>query len=275
MKNILFNSSMPRSGSTLLQNIFNQNPDFYATSTDGALELLAGARERFTTAPEFKAAIDQDLSLQAWRNFCKGGLEAYCNTLTDKPNIVLKSRGWKGNVSWMQNFLGEKPKIFCMVRNLKGIAASFEKLHRKNPDKTSQWLIEGEVRGTTVFKRADMYMKNIPVSISLDRIQELFELGLDGSVMFIRAEDLTSRPQAILDELYSIIDVESFTHNFDNVEQTTKENDVIHALDNDLHTIKNKVEPIVEDYNEILGEAACNFIDTEFGWYQKTFSYIN
>ena len=81
MKNILFNSSMPRSGSTLLQNIFNQNPDFYATPTDGALELLAGARERFTNASEFKAAVDQDLSLQAWRNFCKGGLEAYCNKI--------------------------------------------------------------------------------------------------------------------------------------------------------------------------------------------------
>jgi len=118
-------------------------------------------------------------------------------------------------------------------------------------------------------------MKNMPVNISLDRIQELYELGLDGSVMFIRAEDLTSRPQEIMDELYSIIDVESFTHNFDNVEQTTKENDVIHALDNDLHTIRNKVEPIIEDYNEILGEAACNFIDTEYAWYQKAFGYIS
>ena len=275
MKDILFNSSMPRSGSTLLQNIFNQNPNFYATSTDGVIELLAGARERFTTAPEFKAAIDQDLSLQAWRNFCKGGLDAYVNTLTDKQFVVLKGRGWKGNVKWMSNFLGEKPKIFCMVRNLKGIAASFEKLHRKNPDKTSQWFVEHEVRGTTVSKRVDMYMKNMPVNISLDRIQELYELGLDGSVMFIRTEDLTSRPQEIMDELYSIIDVESFTHNFDNVEQTTKENDVIHALDNDLHTIRNKVEPIIEDYNEILGEAACNFIDTEYAWYQKAFGYIS
>tara|TARA_R110001599_G_scaffold10207_4_gene50577 strand:+ start:17345 stop:18169 length:825 start_codon:yes stop_codon:yes gene_type:complete len=273
--NIVFNSSMPRACSTLLQNIFAQNPDFYATPTDGVLELLDGARQRFTSSVEFKAAVDQDLSLQAWRNFCKGGIEAYCNTLTDKPNIILKGRGWKGNISWLENFLGEKPTIFCMVRNLKAIAASFEKLHRRNPDKTSQWLITGEVRGTTVFKRADMYMKNIPVSISLDRIQELFEMGLDGSVMFIRAEDLTSRPQEVMNEVYNILDVKRFEHNFDNIEQVTKENDVIHELDNELHTIKNKVEPIVEDYNEILGEATCNFIDTEFEWYQKYFGYIN
>jgi|TARA_R110000744_G_C19227503_1_gene547789 hypothetical protein len=275
MKDIYFNSSMPRACSTLLQNIFNQNPFFYATPTDGALELLAGAREKFTNSSEFKAAVDQDLALQSWRSFCRGGLNEYVNTLTDKPNIVLKSRGWKGNVKWLENILGNKPKIFCMVRDLKCIAASFEKLHRKNPDKTSQWLIESEVRGTTVFKRADMYMKNMPVNISLDRIQELIEMGLDGSVMFIRAEDLTSRPQEIMDEIYKVLELETYIHNFDNIEQTTKENDVIHALDNDLHTIRKKVEPLVNDSEEILGEAACNFIDTEYAWYQRYFGYIS
>jgi hypothetical protein len=118
-------------------------------------------------------------------------------------------------------------------------------------------------------------MKNMPVNISLDRIQELIEMGLDGSVMFIRAEDLTSRPQEIMDEVYKVLEVKSYIHNFDNIEQTTKENDVIHALDNDLHTIRKKVEPLVNDSEEILGEAACNFIDTEYAWYQRYFGYIN
>lgn len=273
--NIIFNSSMPRACSTLLQNIFAQNPGFYATPTDGVIELLDGARERFTNSSEFKAAEDQDLMLKAWRSFCRGGLEAYCNTLTDKPNIIIKGRGWKGNINWVQNFLNEKPIIFCMVRNLKGVAASFEKLHRKNPDKTSQWLINSEVRGTTVFKRTDMYLKNIPLSISLDRIQEILEMRLQDKIMFVRAEDLTARPQEIMDEIYNTLNIESYEHNFNNVEQVTKENDVIHALDNDLHTIKNKVEPLVDDYVSVLGEDACNFIDTEYAWYQKYFGYIN
>jgi sulfotransferase len=273
--NIIFNSSMPRACSTLLQNIFAQNPDFYATPTDGVIELLDGARERFTHSTEFKAADNQDLMLKAWRSFCKGGIEAYCNTLTDKPNIVIKGRGWKGNINWMENFLNERPIIFCMVRNLKGVVSSFEKLHRKNPDKTSQWLINSEVRGTTVFKRTDMYLKNIPLSISLDRIQEILEMGLQDKIMFIRAEDLTSNPQVIMNEVYRILNVNEFQHNFNFVEQVTKENDVIHALDNDLHTIKNKVEPLTDDYNNILGDDACNLIDTEYAWYQKFFGYIN
>jgi hypothetical protein len=41
---IFYQISMPRSGSTLLQNILTRNPDFYVTSTSRLLELIFGAR---------------------------------------------------------------------------------------------------------------------------------------------------------------------------------------------------------------------------------------
>ncbi len=120
-----------------------------------------------------------------------------------------------------------------------------------------------------------MYLTNIPVSISLDRIQEIHEMGMQNKIMFIRAEDLTSRPQQIMDEVYDILNLERYNHNFNNIEQTTKENDVIHALDNNLHTIRNKVEPLKDNYIEIIGQEACDRIDTEYEWYQKIFGYLN
>ena len=40
MEKIFFQSSLPRAGSTLLQNILGQNPNFYVTPTSGVLELL-------------------------------------------------------------------------------------------------------------------------------------------------------------------------------------------------------------------------------------------
>ena len=120
-----------------------------------------------------------------------------------------------------------------------------------------------------------MYLKNIPVSISLDRIQEIHEMNMLNKINFIRAEDLTTKPESIMNEVYDILKLERYQHNFNFVEQKTKENDVIHALDNNLHTIKNEVKPLKDDYIEILGEDACNLIDTEYAWYQKTFGYIN
>ena len=43
MEKLFFQSSLPRAGSTLLQNIMGQNPDFYVTPTSGVLELVYAA----------------------------------------------------------------------------------------------------------------------------------------------------------------------------------------------------------------------------------------
>ena len=44
MKKIFFNSSLPRSGSTLLQNLIAQNPEFYCTPTSGLGDLILNAK---------------------------------------------------------------------------------------------------------------------------------------------------------------------------------------------------------------------------------------
>ena len=92
MKNIFFNSSMPRSMSTLMQCILNQNPEIQATPTDPVLEYLYAARMNYTNTPEVKA-MDKDLALKTWRGFCLGGLEGYANSYTNKPNLCIKTRG--------------------------------------------------------------------------------------------------------------------------------------------------------------------------------------
>jgi sulfotransferase len=88
-KKIFFQSSLPRSGSTLLQNIVAQNPDFYSTPTSGLLDLVFGARGNFINSNEFKAQ-DQKLMDKAFLAFCKGGVNAYFNAITDKPFVLDK-----------------------------------------------------------------------------------------------------------------------------------------------------------------------------------------
>ena len=89
---IFFNSSMPRSGSTLIQNILGQNPDIHVTPTDGFLELIYAARVNFTNNAEFKAQ-DQKQMLNAWRGFCNEGMKGYVKGLSDKSHTCIKSRG--------------------------------------------------------------------------------------------------------------------------------------------------------------------------------------
>ena len=130
---IFFNSSMPRSMSTLLQCVLNQNPEIEATPTDPVLEYLYGARINFTEVKEVKA-IDHELALKNWRGFCWGGLEGYAKAYTNKPNICIKTRGGTIHYKWFESFMPYPPKMICMVRNLKSIFSSMEKIFRKNQE---------------------------------------------------------------------------------------------------------------------------------------------
>ena len=41
---VFYQSSLPRAGSTLLQNIIGQNPQFHTTPTSGMIDLMLGTR---------------------------------------------------------------------------------------------------------------------------------------------------------------------------------------------------------------------------------------
>ena len=76
VEKIFYQSSLPRAGSTMLQNIMAQNPDIYATPTSGVLELIFAARSNYTNSPEFKAQ-DAELMKDGFLNFCKEGMYGF------------------------------------------------------------------------------------------------------------------------------------------------------------------------------------------------------
>lgn len=68
MQRLFFNSSMPRSGSELLQVILHQNPLIYASSTSPLLEYQFGARNNYnlpevmSQEPDFTWNQDRSLA---------------------------------------------------------------------------------------------------------------------------------------------------------------------------------------------------------------------
>jgi sulfotransferase len=273
MKNIFFNSSMPRSMSTLLQCILNQNPAICATPTDPVLEYLFAARNNYTRTPEAKA-MGADLALKTWRGFCFGGLHGYANSYTDRPNLCIKTRGGSIHYRWFEAFMGRKPKMICMVRDLRAIVSSMEKIHRKSTEKSSDIMNHAEMKGTNTAKRAGIWLNSPPVGLALERLQQCFLEGIHKELLILRAEDLTSMPDATLKKIYNYLEIPFFQHDFDNVEQSVKEDDSVYALSADLHTIRSKVSPLKNDAIQILGQAVCDQIDNNHAWYQKMFGYI-
>lgn len=270
---IFFNSSMPRSGSTLLQNILGQNPDIHVTPTDGFLELIYAARVNYTNNPEFKAQ-DREQMLAAWRGFCREGMKGYCAGLSDKSHTCIKSRGIGAHYNWFKAFMDKDPKVIVMVRNLKDILSSMEKLYRKSIESAQQIHNPSEMRGLTTESRVGQWLGGAPVGLSLQRLQQM---KLDGTIkkcLVLRFEDLTANPKAVMNKVYEYLDLPSYPHDADNIIQLTQEDDVVYGLTPTLHTVRKKIEEVPHDYFEILGKPLCKEIDKQCMGYQEDFGYV-
>jgi sulfotransferase len=268
---IFYQSSLPRAGSTLLQNILAQNPDFYVTPTSGLLELVFGARLNYTNSAEFKAQ-DGEAMKKAFLAFSRAGMTAYFEALTDRPYAVDKSRGWGVHFDLLQMIFGEEPKIVCMVRDLRQILSSMEKKFRQNPDKYRAIENHANLTGTTTLKRTILNLQSAPVGLALDRLQEVHQRGWAKKMLFVRFEDLTTQPGAVMKKIYGYLGVPDFAHKFDQIAQVTQEDDAVFGIPG-LHKIRPKVEPLPSDHLDVLGRDAVRYVQQQYGWYFQLFGY--
>jgi sulfotransferase len=271
MEKLFYQSSLPRAGSTLLQNILAQNPDIYATPTSGVLELVFAARANYTNSPEFKAQ-ESELMKKGFQAFCHEGMKGYYEAITDKKYVIDKSRGWGIHYGFL-NFINPEPKIICMVRDLRDIFASMEKNYRKNPDKQDDILDWSKMQGTTVPKRIDIWAQSQPVGLAIERLGEILRMGIDSKMLFVKFEDLCLHPESEIIRIYNYLGIPYFKHDFDNVEQVTKEDDEVYGAFGD-HVIRTKVEPVPSKAKQLLGRDVTDWIWSNYKWFFDYFKYI-
>jgi len=267
---IFFQSSLPRSGSTLLQNILGQNPDFYVTPTSGLMELIYGARKNFSDAGEFKC-IDKESARRGFAAFCSAGIHAYAGAITDKKYYVDKGRSWGYYIDWLEHFMPYQPKIICMVRDLRDVITSMEKLYRRNPDMDNFMVSWHNLSNTTIAKRVDHFTNSIPVGIAVERLESVLQTGKAHKFLFIKYEDFCLRPETEMARIYNYLDLPFYNHNFDFIEQITHEDDSLAPLSD--HIIRNRLEMHPSDAKSILGEPICDWIYNRYAWFFDYFKY--
>jgi len=270
MEKIFFQSSLPRSGSTIFQNLLAQNPDIYATPTSGLLELWYGARANYTTSPEF-IAQDSELMKKAFLSFCKEGTFGYFNAITDKKYVMDKSRGHGIHYDFINSFY-PNPKIICMVRDLRDVFASMENNFRKHPEKQSDILDWAKGQGTTVPKRVDIWAAGQPVGLAIERLSEIFRMGIDSKMLFVKFEDLCLYPDTEMTRIYQYLDIPFYKHDFDNIQQVTKEDDEVYGTFGD-HVIRTKLEPVPSKAKQLLGKDVTAWIYDNYKWFFEQFRY--
>lgn len=248
-------SGLPRSGSTLLCNILNQNPRFHATPTSGVLQMLLTIRNNWNKISAFAAVRNEPAKLRVLRAML---LSFYSDV--DKPIIFDKNRGWPGHFEMIEALLGHKPKMLVTVRDVRDVLASFEQLWRKE-SRTGQTPQEKSFpqEFKTITGRCQVLMKSSqPVGDSYNKMKDALQRGHANNMHFITFENLTTDPKKVMKEVYKFLGEEYFEHDFDNIEQTTKEDDFFHGF-TDLHTIRGEIKPVPSYWKEVLGPFAESF----------------
>lgn len=265
---IIFNSSLPRSGSTLLQNILAQNPRFYCTPTNGLFDLLFASRDQFTKSPFFRAQ-DPLLMRQAFLGYCRAAMHGFYEGSTDRPVSIDKSRGWVSYFDWLCE-IQPQPKILVCIRDLRAILSSMEKRWRKHPHLQRPDEDPTGMKMSLAHSRVAHWLNSVPVGNSVTRLMGAVEAGHHHAFQIIRFEDLTTKPEQTLRGIYEYLDEEPFAHDFENVAQTTQEDDSQHGIYGD-HKIRQKVEPVPLDYHQILGKELSNTIKADNASFYATF----
>lgn len=267
---LIFNASMPRSGSELLQVALHQNPRIYGSATSPLLEYQFAMRANYEL-PEVKSQ-NGVLMQKAFLAACKGVAEGYYSALTDRPIACDKNRGWSHYYEWVSQW-NENPKMICMVRDLRSVVASMEKAYRKNrhapcgPDDASK------LHAMTVGQRAHHWLNSQPVGLALQRTLDCYQRGVAKNMLFIRYEDFTRDPQGVINTVYDFIGEERFTHDFNSLQKEVYEDDSHFGIYGSHHVAPKVTPSKTKDWEDVLPKEVAQAIRQNNNWYFETFGY--
>lgn len=260
---MIFLGGLPRSGSTLLANIINQNPEFHATETSGLIDIVYPIKNGWNDVANHKT-LDSSISRMRLISVLEAVMDYYHSENTGKM-IVDKNRGWLGAIEMLDALYGEELKIIVTVRDIVDVLASIEMRFRD----TNKWSItqqekESPLEMVTIEKRLAFWLRNEQLlGSAYNVLRDILIKGYRDRIHLIEYKDLTHYPEETLEIMYEYLGFDKFKHDFDNVEQVTQEDDRVHGFA-DLHTIRKKVAPNKTKWQSILGEAGNPYLNQEF-----------
>lgn len=210
MKRLNVICGLPRSGSTLLCNVINQNPNCHATSTS-CLPFFVNNMIQATNSLEFKNLlnINQEQTVLRFnasvRNFC-----STFHSIHEKDYIFDKNRAWTG-MSFAYRDLFPNGKMIVCVRDIREVFASVIKQDRKN----------GLIGGTGLVEQKfkECFDANgligHPYNAIMDHVNSPKK-----NVVYLKYEVFTKAPEQTMKDLYKLCEIPEFEHDFNNVENT-------------------------------------------------------
>lgn len=255
-KKYYFMAGLPRSGSTILSAILNQNPRFYSGPSSPVTGLMAMLEQQLSQDELFAAYPKPEQASMIISNIIH---QYYFDV--EKPVIFDKNRSWVNRIHYIEGYLGITPKIICPVRNIDEILASFISMYRRNPYQVNgkinfmdDMLIKSNILLTDDNRCEFLVSESGILGQSYLGIRDVLMKGHEKYLHFVEYDDLVNSPEETMKGIYDFLDEEYYEHEFDNLVNVNKENDASTYGLSDMHSIRKELKKTSSSPEEILSE---------------------
>jgi len=233
-----FISGMPRSGSTLLAAILNQNPRFRAGMTSPLADIMGVVIAETSSKNDFSFALSEAQRVSLLR----GLVENLYAGSAGAEVVFDTSRLWCSRMKLLESLFPHAKVIAC-VRQLPWVLDSMERLVRNHPVGVSK--VFRLDTNTTVYSRIEALTDpRGMVGFSFQAIKDAFYgQYAPGQLLLLTYESLARDPAATMRAVYQFIGETWFEHDFENVSYSANEFDERVGMPG-LHNVRPKLAAI-------------------------------
>ena len=207
---LYFITGLPRSGTSVITNILNQNPKIHG-EVNGSLASMFNAVHL-----NWKTLSNGSSDINLKRNVLKGLIDGfYANN--DRPIIFDRNINWIPSFSILESVLEKKIKVLICVRNPAEILTSYEKSRKENPLDMSS--ADANLKdGTSIAARAYFYAGPDGIlGTSHRNLKDAVTMGYLDRCLFIDYGRYCGNPKSQTKRIYEFFDLPEFEHDFKNI----------------------------------------------------------
>src|ERR1700735_5357609 len=233
-----FISGMPRSGSTLLAAILNQNPRFRSGMTSPLADIMGVVMAETSSKNDFSFDVSDEQRVAMLR----GLVENFYAGQADAGVVFDTSRLWCSRMQLLETLFPEAKVIAC-VRQLSWVLDSMERLVRRQPVGVSK--VFRFDTNTTVYSRIEALTDpRGMVGFAFQATKDAFYgPHAHDHLLMLTYDNLVRDPPAAMRAVYTFLGEPWFEHDFDNIEYHADEFDARVGMPG-LHHVRRRVESI-------------------------------
>jgi sulfotransferase len=256
MQKLFFLSGLPRTGTTVLGNILNQNPDIHVSSTSGLLEFLYHVNEVYLNITDRYIDVDPKQFINVSDSIVKSWYKH-----VDKKYIIDKWRGWMNNLPQIVEVINNNPKIICTYRPVEEVLVSFIDLLDKDRNNFIDSELTKRNLEITNINRSLFLLNEGVVGETIEFISNTFHKYGD-KILYISYDDIVTDTENTLKKIETYLEIGHYeNYSLTDIDTSVNDNDFYWGI-KELHNIRPVVGKKSKDPKEYFDSDFLQYLQS-------------